>query len=449
MGAQKALGGGRGHGYPAGRAGQVAGDMQHDDSIGATAAGDAGGTILIHVQAPLFRAADGTLLLEDQACNGLRLWSANFGRVLVTIPLAPGPPPQAWVPLSRVGPSLERIEFEILPWAWRLDQFLRHLGPVRRRMRGLIARADYLGFAFGGLFGDWGAVGAIEARRMGRAHYVWADRVESAITRDAIRSGANWRRRMKARLFHRPMAALERYLVRHAELGLFHGRETYDHFAPFSANPQLVHDVHIRATDHLPEDRRAAKIAGAAEGPLRIVYVGRADPMKGPLEWIEAMRILIAEGVDFRATWLGEGEDLARMRQAAAAIDPQGERISLPGFARDRAAVLEGFRSAHVLAFCHKTPESPRCLIESLISATPIVGYEGAFARDLISGHGGGIMVPGQDPVLLARELAGLAADRAKLGELIARAALDGAPFSDEAVFHHRSEVIRANLPRG
>ena len=111
--------------------------------------------------------------------------------------------------------------------------------------------------------------------------------------------------------------------------------------------------------------------------------------------------------------------------------------------------IFEAFRSAHVLAFCHKTPESPRCLIESLISATPIVGYEGAFARDLISGHGGGIMVPGQDPVRLARELAALAADRARLGELIARAAQDGAPFSDEAVFHHRSEVIRANLPRG
>ncbi len=423
--------------------------MQHDDSIGAAAAGGAGGTILIHVQVPVYRAADGTLLLEDQACNGLRLWAANFDRVLVTIPLGLGPPPQAWVPLSHVGPSLERIELELLPSVWRPDKFFRHLPPVRRRIRQLIERADYLGFAFGGLFGDWGAVGAIEARRMGRPHYVWADRVESAVTRSEIRTGVNWRRRLKARLFHRPMAALERHLVRNAELGLFHGRETYDHYAPFSPNPQLVHDIHIRTSDHLPAGRREAKIAGAAEGPMRIVYVGRADPMKGPLDWIEAMRILMEKGVDFRATWLGEGEELARMRQAAAAIDPQGERISLPGFARDRGAVLEALRGAHVMAFCHKTPESPRCLIEALVSATPIVGYEGAFARDLISGHGGGVMVPGQSPALLARELAALAADRGRLGDLIARAARDGEPFSDEAVFRHRSEVIRANLPPG
>lgn len=422
--------------------------MRHDDGTRGTAAGAAGGTILIHVQAPLFRAADGTLLLDSQMCSGFRQWAANFDRVLVTIPLAPGPPPPDRMPLSRIGPSLERIEFELLPWAWRPDRFLLHLRPVRRRIRKLIARADYLGFAFGGLFGDWGAVGAIEARRMGRRHYVWADRVESAAMRDEIRTGASWRRRLKARLLHRPMAALERHLVRNAQLGLFDGHETYDHYARYSPNPQLVNNIHIGESDFLPADLRAAKIAGAADGPLRIVHVGRAGPGSAR-DWIETMRILAAQGVDFHATWLGEGEDPARIRQEAAAIDPRGDRIGVPGPMQDRAAGMEALRSAHVLVFCHGAEERSRCLAEALVSATPIIGHDSAFARDLISGHGGGILVSGQSPALLARELAVLAADRARLGDLVDRAARDGARFADEAVFRHRAGLIRANLPPG
>lgn len=403
-------------------------------------------TLLIYVTVPFHKAADGTILLEDQACNGLRLWADNFARVIVMIPLDPGPPPPSWVPVSRVGPCLSRIRFEIVPMAYRPDQFLRQYVPVRRRIRRLIKEADYMGFAFGGLFGDWGAVAAIEAGRMGKGHYVWADRVESAVTRDAAKSAPHWRRRLLSRLYHRPMAALERHLVRNAPLGLFHGRETYDHYAPFSPNPQIVHDIHIQSGDHLPVEQRSQKIERAAAGPLKIAYVGRADPMKGPLDWIEAMRLMADMGADFRATWLGDGSELVQMRQRVEAAGLTG-RVMLPGFTNDRAAVLAALRDAHVLAFCHKTPESPRCLIEALISATPIVGYEGAFARDLISVHGGGIMVAGQSPARLASELAMLAADRSRLADLIGRAASDGTPFTDEGVFRHRAEVIRSLLP--
>lgn len=402
-------------------------------------------TLLIYVSVPFHKTGDGTILLEDQACNGLRLWAENFSQVIVIIPLDQGPPPPNWVPVSQVGPSLSRIKFEIVPMAYRPDQFLRQYSPVRRRIRRLIEEADYMGFAFGGLFGDWGAVAAIEARRMGKSHYVWADRVESAVTREAAKSAPSWRRRFLSRLYHRPMAALERHLVRNAPLGLFHGRETYDHFAPFSPNPQIVHDIHVRKDDHLPVERRTEKIEVATAGPLKIVYVGRADPMKGPLDWVEAMKLLAEKGIDFRATWLGDGIELARMQQQVEAAG-LGDRVSLPGFARDRTGVLASLRDAHVLAFCHKTPESPRCLIEALISATPIVGYEGAFASDLISGHGGGIMVPEQSPALLAHELAMLATDRPRLASLIGKAADDGEPFTDEGVFRHRSEMIRAHL---
>ncbi len=404
------------------------------------------GSLLIYAPVPLFRAPDGTLLLEDQACNGLRLWAENFERLLVLMPLSPGAPPPTWVPLSQVGPALERIEIIPLPEAWRPLQFLRALPAARRRIRDAIARADRMGFALGGLVGDWGAVAAWQAHRLGRPFYVWTDRVESEVARHDAREAPRWKARLRARLTHRPMAWLERALIGRAALGLFHGRETYDHYAPFSRNPHLVHDIHLKRGDHLTVAALAAKRAAAGRGRLRLVYVGRADPMKGALPWLEAVIGALRAGVDLEAEWLGTGSEFDAMR-ARIAAEGLEDRIRLRGMVREREAVFEALRAAHVFLFCHMTPESPRCLIEALVSATPPVGFDGAFARDLIAGAGGGLLVPRGDVPALVGALVALDRDRVRLADLIGRAAEDGAGFEDEAVFRHRSEVILRELP--
>lgn len=403
-------------------------------------------TLMIYAPVPLFRGAGGELMLEDQACNGLRLWAEHFGRLIVLMPLEDGPPPPQWRPLASVGPALDRIEMVPMPVAWRPDRFLRHLPAQRRRIRDAIARADYLSFAIGGLFGDWGAVACLEAHRMGRPYAVWTDRVESQVVRGAASTAAHWRARLRSRLIWRPMAALERHVIRRATLGLFHGRETFQHYAPFARQAEMVHDIHLTRADHIAPDMLAAKIATATDGPLRLIYVGRADPMKGPDDWLAVLKQLKADGVDFTATWLGEGSGIGALRDGVVQAGLQGQ-VSLPGFAANRDAVFAALRNAHALLFCHKTPESPRVLIESLVSGTPILGYDGAFARDLVAGHGGGALVPVNDVAALARTVAELAGDRAHLARLIAAAAQDGAPFEDREVFRHRCELLRHYLP--
>ncbi|MCX7644531.1 MAG: glycosyltransferase [Rhodobacteraceae bacterium] len=391
---------------------------------------------------------EGAFYLEDQACNGLRLWARHFERLIVVIPLDRAPPPPAWVPVAaHVGPELARIEFLTLPVAYRPDRFLRALPAGVAALTPAIRRADYLGFAIGGLMGDWGTVGAVIAHRLGLPFYVWTDRVESEVMRAAIRSAPSWRKRLLARLMHRPMAWMERYVIRRSELGLFHGRETFDAFAPWCRNPQVVHDIHIRKADHIDPARLAEKMAGAGSGPLRICYVGRADPMKGPGDWLDVLEALEREGIDFEATWLGDGSGLAAMRRRVEG-GPLAARVRLPGFVRDRGAILEALRGAHLLMFCHKTPESPRCLIEALVSGTPIVGYDSAFPRELIERHGGGRLTPPGEVPALAGAVAGLARDRQELADLIGRAARDGARFDDETVFRHRAELIRTHLRR-
>ena len=154
---------------------------------------------------------------------------------------------------------------------------------------------------------------------------------------------------------------------------------------------------------------------------------------------------LKSAGIDFHATWLGEGERLQAMKAEVDRLG-LGEQITLPGFVRDRTAILKALREAHLFVFCHKTPESPRNLIEALVSGTPIIGYNSPFPQDLISANGGGLLSPKDDVKALVASLVGLAGDRKRLSNLIGQAALDGSAFNDVEVFRHRSEVIRTYL---
>lgn len=403
------------------------------------------GALLLYVPVPVHGPPEAQLF-EPQACNGLRLWAENFPRLIVLSPQGVGPAPRDYVPLSRIGPALERIEFSLLAEAWRPDQFARALPAAVPQIRGLIERADYLSFAIGGLFGDWGAVACWQAHRMGRPFAVWTDRVESEVIRRSIGQG-RWRTSLRARLTHRPMAVLERAVVRRAALGLFHGRETFEAYAPYCGGESvLVHDIHLSRRDHIAPAALAAKQAGALRERLRICYVGRADPMKGALDWVAVLARLMGAGLDFEATWLGDGVDRAEMlrRIAQAGL---ADRVRAPGFAADREAVFAAMRSAHLFLFCHKTPESPRSLIEALVSGCPLVGYDSAYPRDLLAGHGGGLLSPRDDVPALAALTLGLARDRARLADLIGRAAQDGAGFEDVAVFEHRSAAIKRWLP--
>jgi glycosyltransferase involved in cell wall biosynthesis len=402
------------------------------------------GKILINAQVPL-HLQDGVFLLEDQAQNGLRLWAENFDHVTVMLPVSGDPVPASWRPIDLAESARNRVTIVPLPMAYRPDQFLRKLGAVRATIHQEIEKASYLSFAIGGLFGDWGSVACHEALRMKRPYAVWTDRVESSVVRSEMHIG-HWRKRLRSRLYHRPMARLERFLIRNSTLGLFHGRETFEAYAPYCPNPHVVHDIHINKSDHITADHLGAKIAAAGQRPLKIIYTGRAEPMKGPIDWIETLDHVHRAGIEFSAQWLGVGSELARMEQEIAARG-LSEHVALRGFVSDRADLLDALRDADLFLFCHKTPESPRCLIESLISGTPIIGYDGAFARDLIHENSGGQLVGPNDTRALAEQIISISQDPSRLGNLMRNAAADGTPYDDVSVFRHRSDLIKAHLP--
>ena len=239
----------------------------------------------------------------------------------------------------------------------------------------MISRSEYLVFGISYLWGDWAALACLEALRQKRPYAVWTDLVDYQVVRWQAKIKPWMRGLYRHYILSNLVKYFHYYIIKMCTLGLFHGMDCYRAYAPFCVNPQVVHDIHIKPGDAIAPRRLEHKAGEIRSGcPLRIGYVGRADASKGGIDWIEAIKALVAAGHDVRATWLGDGPILAEMRSAARRLGIS-DRVGLPGFVADRQSVFEFLKDLHILMFCHKVPESPRALLESLVCGTPIVGY--------------------------------------------------------------------------
>lgn len=405
---------------------------------------------LLLVLAPL-QAKDqyGAMFYEKQASNGISRWAENFDQVTVACAALPYESRDStfeYLPLSQIE-HIERIRFVELPHSWNLIKFVGLYENTKEMLAELISENQYLCFGIGGLIGDWGSVACLEAHRMQRRYSVWTDRVEHLVVKASHRDKQGLgriTRWAKTRIEAPIMASLEKAVIKRSSLGLFHGADCFDAYADFNENPFLVHDIHLKKEDQASNEAIEEKCKIILSGsPIQIVYAGRVAAMKGPLEWIEALEVAHKSGIKFCATWLGDGPLIAEAKTKIAELNLT-DHINFAGMVTDRDELLKILRAAHIFVFCHKTPESPRVLIEALMSGTPIVGYQSHYAADLLgNGNLAKDLLLDQNPKMLGEKICKLVSDRPALATLIRQSAEMGRQFSDEAVFEHRSELIK------
>ena len=400
--------------------------------------------LLLDIGVPFGRTATG-LMVEAQALNGLRLWGKHFDRVTVCATELSldksNDSTIVWADPSELLAEGRHI-FEPFPWGYHPRDHFRFRSEVIRRFNALVPNHRYLCFSNLGAFGAWGNFGVAAARRKKQKFSLWFDwvlhqmgtNVETS-AKDRIRS-----------LVYKAIIKRQTYrAISACDLGLFHGQTVYDAYAPLCRQPALVHDVHVSPDDSISEKDMASKLAQqVGRFSIRIGYVGRAHPMKAPFQWIDAIakavKVLGAERIE--AVWLGDGPLLEDARARVRELNLE-QCIRFAGFVGDRAAVLGFLRQQDVLLFCHITPESPRCLIEALISGLPLIGYESSYARELVGQRGGAILSPIGDSDALAANLIRLANSREQLQELTQQAGASREIYNDETVFAHRSELIK------
>ena len=393
-----------------------------------------------------FRMAEGKIFVECQAANGLDRWADHFDQMIVAAPVIPeGEVPNlagfGWRDLDQLI-HRDRITFQPLPWAYKPGPFISQLSATRKLIGESIAQCQHLQFAIGGLVGDWAAIAALEAAKQKRKYAIHTDRVEHDVMLKTA-SSASGLRRIKIAVEAPVMERYHEHIIRHCSLGLWHGDDCFRAYSPWCAESHLVHDIHTKEDDLIKDDELQRKIAGIRiSKTLSLCYAGRLDPMKAPLEWLRAIATARDLGAPIHATWYGEGP-MADEAKAEAQRLRLSDTVSFAGFVLDRSELLGRVRAAHAMVFTHVTPESPRNLLESLVSGTPILGYDNAYAVNLLENEGGGELVPLHDFKALGGVIAALANDRERLVALTKQAAKNGSRFTDAAVFAERSALIK------
>ena len=388
---------------------------------------------------------DNQLWLDDQACNGLRLWLENFDKVTVAAVLNPKlQSTEGYSTIESIG-SHHRLDVIPLPFSYTPRSFIRDFKLTMKGVDSLIDNHRFLSFAIGGFWGDWGSFACLRAFRKKRAFSVWTDRVEH----DIIFLWSQNSRGIK-KAYYYLLAKLARELnnraIKKASLGLFHGNDCFDTYSPLVETSFCVHDVHLSSEFHLSQEEVEEKVARIdLDKPLKILYAGRVDTMKGPEDWVQVMKNLIRNGILIDARWAGEGKLKEKL---VLEINTLGlaDKIEFVGLISNHNELLDLMRESDLFVFCHKTQESPRCLIEALISGCPLVGYGSSYPLDLVSHYGGGIFAERDNIEELAGIIADIARDRDGRANLIRDAAASGRLYSDSAVFKHRSDLIKKYL---
>lgn len=243
---------------------------------------------------------------------------------------------------------------------------------------------------------------------------------------EAERSGSRWMNR----LLYLPHLASQRTLV-NSRFSL----ETIRWALPALARrSEIVHNGVASPGHPLPPRE-------PLEGPLRILYMGRLSPRKGPDLALEAAELLRAQGREARVTLLGTaftGYEWFEEQLREQAADG-GAEVEFAGF---HPEVWPFLAAADVLVVPSRADEPfGNTAVEGVLALRPVVASDSSGLREAAGGYPTTRLVPPGDARAIADALADIASSWPRL-----IAELPGS--RDEALRRHAPSVYRSAIAR-
>jgi colanic acid/amylovoran biosynthesis glycosyltransferase len=338
----------------------------------------------------------------------------------------------------------ERLNVIVLPEPYREDRYFINRGKVRKLLKDEIDKSEFVLISPHAAF-DWSTLAAEICIEAGKKYNMEADWNLPQVTQyiwQQMPFGLNKFRKFLWQKYHNP-----KYLrcLKYSSLSLVQGEDVYNEYRKIAPNAFPVLNIQITDKDKISRESLDRKITAVERGaPLKIIYAGRAAEMKGPMEWLAALEILKKRGIEYHASWYGDGELLTKMKSF---IHERGlsEYCDLLGNA-DRETVFSALQSADIFLFCHMTKESPRCLVEALAAAAPLVGFGTDYSRSLVRKFGGGAFVERGDVTGLADLLQHYSLHRHELASLIRSAADSGQALDRDIAISERISLMKQYL---
>jgi glycosyltransferase involved in cell wall biosynthesis len=159
-----------------------------------------------------------------------------------------------------------------------------------------------------------------------------------------------------------------------------------------------------------------------------LLFIGNFVEQKGVTDLARALVVLRERGVDFRATLLGHGPEMAEVRDVVA---PLGDLVAFRGVV-PHAQLVDVFRSADLFVLPSRR-EGVGLLVclESLSCGVPVAcGRAGGLPEIVVDGVNGVLFEP-SDPVGLADTLERLLGDPDRLARLAAAARGSALPYTE------------------
>jgi glycosyltransferase involved in cell wall biosynthesis len=403
---------------------------------------------LLLVIPPVVRTVKGISEVEADFSNNLRLYLANFNHVTFACPVFPDKDARGVIlrslPLNKI-PDATRLSFVPLPYAYREDKYLRHYLATRRLLASEIARADYLIFSPHAKY-DWSTLAAHLAFKQNRKYDMESDHDHASAARFHLTTMPPGLNKLRKTLWARSFLKTVEDCFSRSSLALLQGQEVFDAYKNIAPNPHRVLNVQISSEDHIASVRLKAKLDRIErKSPLLISYAGQAIARKGPFDWLKALRGISEAGVEFQATWFGEGSLMPEMKREAKNFGIE-DKVSFPG-SLGRSEIMAALQKTDIFLFCHKTGESPRCLGEALASGCALVGYGTQYPRELVARRGGGEFADMDNSQGLVDIIASLDKDRKRLADLVAAAAASGGLLDRDIAMQERIDLIKTHLP--
>jgi colanic acid/amylovoran biosynthesis glycosyltransferase len=207
-----------------------------------------------------------------------------------------------------------------------------------------------------------------------------------------------------------------RRAVAHSDGVQCNGTPTFDSYTRINKNAILYFDSRV-SEQMLATDRTILERSRSKDEALRLVFSGRLNTMKGADHLVDVADHLVALGVNFEMTICGGGvlEESMKRRIESLGLDKSIKMAGVLDFNEELVPFVK--QHADVFVCCHRQGDPSCTYLETMSCGVPIIGYDNEAFRGIVKASGCGWITPMDDPLLMARKIAELAQDRAKILE--------------------------------
>jgi glycosyltransferase involved in cell wall biosynthesis len=215
------------------------------------------------------------------------------------------------------------------------------------------------------------------------------------------------------------------------------GYPIYEATKSYNTNRLLYLDSRMSADMLIGHKEMESRSADRYIRPLRLLYSGRYEPLKGAIDAVKVGMECLRRGLNIEMHCYGQGSQKAQMQ--AIATDSRiyiHDAIPYPD-------LVKLSRTFDVFVCCHIQSDPSCTYLESFGAGLPIVGYDNRMWRGLLAASGAGCASPMGKPSKVVDDILRLVNDR-EIDKLSVRALEFARQHTFEGEFQKRVDAINA-----